>query len=93
MGIPGPGESLETGQTTFSSNVLKIEICGPKCDNLSMIDIPGIFRTPTPNVTTMEDMAVVREMVTRYIQDKRTIILAVIPAPTDIATQEILTVS
>ena len=93
MGIPSPGEKLEPGQSTFSSNVLKIELCGPECDNLTIIDIPGIFRTETDGNTTKEDIQTVRDIVTSYIKDERTIILAVIPAPVDIATQEILTVS
>lgn len=41
-------------------------------------------------LTTKEDMLLVRNMVKTYIQNPRTIILAVIPAPVDIATQEIL---
>ena len=38
-------------------------------------------------------MSMVRRMVHRYIENSRTIILAVIPANVDIATQEILTMA
>lgn len=93
MGIPSAGVELEEGQSTFTDDVLKIELCGPQKQHLSVIDIPGIFRTPTPGVTTKADMALVRRIVRHYIENKRTIILAVIPAPTDIATQEILTMT
>jgi hypothetical protein len=93
MGIPGPGQSLETGQSTFSDDLLSIELCGPDKQNLSVIDIPGIFRTPTEGVTTEDDMALVRKIMYRHIRDERTIILAVIPSNTDIATQEILTIA
>lgn len=92
MEIPGPGEPLETGQSTFNKDLFKIELSGSDRQQFSIIDVPGIFRTPTPGVTTKADMKVVRSIVKSYIRDKRTIILAVIPAPTDIATQEILTV-
>jgi hypothetical protein len=78
---------------TFSNDVLKIELCGPNRQNLSIIDIPGIFRAPTPGVTTKADVLLVETMVRDWITDERTIILAVIPAPTDIATQSILTMA
>lgn len=92
MNISLPGKQREPDQSTFSNDVFKIELCGPNRENLSVIDIPGIFRTPTPGVTTHADMDLVEEMVWRYIRDERTIILAVLPAPTDIATQGILRV-
>jgi len=93
MGIPKPGEPLGTTQSTFSDDLLSIELCGPDKQNLSIIDIPGIFRTPTEGITTQADMSLVRRIMYRYISDERTIILAVIPSNTDIATQEILTIA
>lgn len=93
MGIPGPGQPLESSQSTFSDDLLSIELCGPDKQNLSIIDIPGIFRTPTEGVTTVNDMALVRRIMNRHIKDERTIILAVIPSNTDIATQEILSIA
>ncbi|KAH6651076.1 COG4 transport protein-domain-containing protein [Chaetomium tenue] len=79
--------------SVFSEDILKIEICGPSVDYLTVIDVPGIFRTPTPGVTTKEDMVMVRNMVRWYIQDSRTVILAVLPSNIDIANQEILTMA
>lgn len=93
MGIPAPGQSLAPGLSTFSDDILKIELSGPSRQHLSIIDVPGIFRTPTYGVTTKEDMTLVQSMVKSYIKDSRTIILAVIPAPVDIATQEILSMA
>ena len=93
MGIPAPGQSLAPGLSTFSDDILKIELSGPSRQHLSIIDVPGIFRTPTYGVTTKEDMTLVQRMVKSYIKDSRTIILAVIPAPVDIATQEILSMA
>jgi len=81
--------SLKTG-TVFSEDILKIELCGPKEDYLTVIDVPGIFRNHTEGVTTKEDIILVNNLVKRYIKDKRTIILAVLPSNVDIATQEIL---
>ena len=77
--------------TVFSEDVLKIEICGPDEDYLTVIDVPGIFRNPTEGVTTRGDIQLVQNMVKKYIENNRTIILAVLPSNVDIATQEILT--
>ncbi|KAK0747892.1 P-loop containing nucleoside triphosphate hydrolase protein [Apiosordaria backusii] len=85
--------SSAKGGTVFSEDVLKIEICGPTADYLTVIDVPGIFRTETEGVTTKQDIAMVRNMVTEYIKDSRTIILAVLPCNIDIANQEILTLA
>lgn len=92
MGVPGPDEPLGGGKPTFSEDIFKVELCGPDRDNLSIIDIPGIFRTPVES-TTQEDIAMVNKMVDSWIQDKRTIILAIVGANVDIATQEILSVN
>ncbi len=79
-----------TGDKTFTEDVLKIERCGPDEDYLTVIDVPGIFRITTEGVTTNKDKDLVRSMVKEYIQDSRTIILAVLPSNVDVATQEIL---
>ncbi|TPX16327.1 uncharacterized protein E0L32_003976 [Thyridium curvatum] len=77
------------GGAIFSEDVLKIEVHGPREDYLTIIDVPGIFRT-TVHGTTKDDMVMVKNLVKRYIRDDRTIILAVLPSNVDIATQEIL---
>lgn len=89
MGLKG-SEASNAKANTFSDDVLKIEICGPKQQHLSVIDVPGIFRNTTEGVTTDADMEIVRNMVNQYMKNPRSIILAVIPANVDIATQEIL---
>ncbi len=88
MGIRTPQNP--SGTKTFSEDVLKIEKCGPNEDYLTVIDVPGIFRITTNNVTTETDKSMVRNMVQKYIRDGQTIILAVLPCVVDIATQEIL---
>lgn len=78
------------GEKTFSRDTLKIEKCGPTEDYLTVIDVPGIFRLTSKGQTTESDRNLVRDMVTGFIKDKRTIILAVLPANVDVMTQEIL---
>ncbi|KAG4254545.1 dynamin family protein [Fusarium proliferatum] len=73
----------------FSEDVLKVQVQGPDEDYLTIIDVPGIFRTTTEG-TTKNDMVMVKDLVKGYIKDERTIILAVLPSNVDVATQEIL---
>ncbi|KAL4405968.1 interferon-induced GTP-binding protein Mx1 [Colletotrichum abscissum] len=77
----------------FAEDILKIEINSPDQYHLTIIDVPGIFRTPTKGLTTNNDIAIVRNIVNRYIKDQRTIILAVIPCNVDASTQEALTLA
>ena len=84
------GNCTELGEQTFSNDVLKIEICGSLQEHFSVIDIPGIFKETTEGLTTESDMEMVRAMVVKYMNNPRSVILAVIPANVDIATQEIL---
>jgi Dynamin family/Dynamin central region len=78
---------------TFSEDVLCLEICGPNEQHFSVIDVPGIFRKTTVGVTTKQDQEVVLAMVKRYMANPRSIMLTVVPANVDIATQEILTMA
>ncbi|KAG6010630.1 hypothetical protein E4U21_005128 [Claviceps maximensis] len=78
------------GSKTFSRDVLKIEKCGPAEDYLTVIDVPGIFRNTEEGVTTESDKIMVLDMVRSYIEQDRTVILAVLPSTVDIMTQEIL---
>lgn len=62
MGIrsgAGPSDDADDDLTTFSEDILKIEINGPEQPGLTVIDVPGIFRTATPNLTTDSDITLV----------------------------------
>lgn len=93
MGVTRLDESPSARKSTFSVDVFKIELSGLDRENLSIIDIPRIFRTATDGVTTEDDIDLVKNMVSSWIQDERTIILAVVSTNVDIATQEILTMA
>jgi hypothetical protein len=77
----------------FSSDVLRLEICGPDQEHFSIVDVPGIFRKTTEGVTTNEDKAMVQKMVRQYMSNPRSVMLTVVPANVDIATQDILTMA
>lgn len=88
MGLSG--SENDTFKPTFTRDVFRLEICGPEEDNLSIIDVPGIFKNTTVGLTTKQDMEMVRDMVLGYMRNPRSIMLTVVPANVDIATQEIL---
>ncbi|KAK8009437.1 interferon-induced GTP-binding protein mx2 [Apiospora marii] len=90
MGIKMSKTDTHDGRAAFSQDILKIEISGPDQDHLTVIDVPGIFRVATPGLTTESDITLVENMVKSYMNDRRTIILAIVPCNVDIATQEIL---
>jgi hypothetical protein len=75
---------------TFSNDVLRLEISGPEQEHLSVIDVPGIFKSTTEGVTIKADIQLVRNMVKGYMDNPRSVMLAVVPASIDLATQEIL---
>jgi hypothetical protein len=90
----GIGERDHKGtHGTFSEDVLCLEICGPNEQHFFFIDVPGIFRKTTEGVTTKEDQRVVLAIVRQYMVNPRSIMLTVVPANVDIATQEIMTMA
>ncbi|KAF6812953.1 interferon-induced GTP-binding protein Mx1 [Colletotrichum plurivorum] len=90
MGIRMGVDERDVRLPAFSQDILKIEISGPDQQHLTVIDVPGIFRVPTPGLTTESDIVLVENIVKSYMANPRTIILAVISCTVDIATQEIL---
>ncbi|KAK1447589.1 interferon-induced GTP-binding protein Mx1 [Colletotrichum melonis] len=93
MELRGVNDGDASKLPIFAEDILKIEINSPDQYHLTVIDVPGIFRTPTKGLTTNNDIAIVRNIVNRYIKDQRTIILAVIPCNVDASTQEALTLA
>jgi Dynamin family len=87
MGVEPDGDGPKT---TFSEDVLRLEIRGPTEEHFSVIDVPGIFKKTTQGVTTKSDISIVNDMVHHYMGNPRSVMLAVIPCNVDIATQEIL---
>ncbi|KAL7948606.1 P-loop containing nucleoside triphosphate hydrolase protein [Trichoderma barbatum] len=65
------------GGGAFGLDVLKVEISGPDALHLTVIDVPGMYETVTPGLTTESGIDMVKNMVKRYIHESRTIILAV----------------
>ena len=90
MGLSDQQDANSTRSSIFSNDVLRIEISGKDEEHLSVIDVPGIFKNTTAGLTTKADIALVRNMVQGYMENPRSVMLTVIPANVDVATQEIL---
>lgn len=84
--VMGLSMAIEDNLPTFSSDVLRLEIYRPHENHLSMIDVPAIFKTTTPGLTSKLDITLVRDIVLNYIRNPRLIMLVVILANVDIAT-------
>ena len=70
---------LCTGSNSFSTDSVIIELISPDAFDLTVVDLPGIIRTVTAgqNTSVIEQ---VNRLIKSFLTDKRTIILAVVPA-------------
>ena len=88
----------------FSTDILRVELCGPGQPHLTMVDLPGLFRAGNKDQSvegsvcrrislskdqSVEDAKTVRNMVVEYMKKPRSIILAVVSAKSDFALQEV----
>ncbi|KAF3050536.1 hypothetical protein E8E11_009925 [Didymella keratinophila] len=73
----------------FTRDVLSVEICGPNRPQLTLVDLPGLIHSAT-KASSEEDKKLIFNLVGEYMQNPRTIILAVVSAKNDAANQVIL---
>jgi GTP-binding protein EngB required for normal cell division len=73
-------------QCSFFEDVLQISASDPSWPAVTLVDLPGIV-VSTGNA---RDEAVSKSIIERYIQEKETIILAIVQAPSDPEIQAIL---
>ncbi|CAN0053973.1 unnamed protein product, partial [Laminaria digitata] len=71
----------------FSTETISVQ--APGLPDLTLIDLPGIVRTATKGQRSTV-MADVNGLIQRFLEQERTIILAVVPANQDVATVDIL---
>ncbi|KAJ9363438.1 hypothetical protein DTO280E4_2420 [Paecilomyces variotii] len=86
MGIT---ESVNSG---FSDDVLKVEISGPDKPELTLVDLPGLYYSTSQDQGS-QGIKIVRTLTEKYMQNSRSIILAVISAKTDYHLQEVLNIA
>lgn len=67
----------------FTDDVLCVEICGPDKPHLTLVDLPGLIQRNPENAEK------VRNLVEKYMDNKRSIILAIVSAENDAENQSI----
>ena len=76
----------------FSDDVLKVEISGPDKPELTLVDLPGLYISESKEQGA-EGIRIVRELTERYMENNRSIILAVISAKVDYHLQNVLNIA
>lgn len=79
-------------QAQFTDDILRIYISGPKQYPLTLIDLPGLYRAANQDQGN-EGIDFVHNLTERYAEQSQGIILAVIPASSDRATQECIAIA
>jgi hypothetical protein len=80
MGLP----RHSPGNATFTEDCLRIEVCGPDQPRLTLIDVPGLVQTGDKELRDT-----ITGMTERYINNPRSIILAVLGAHDEPVNQSI----
>ncbi|KAJ3129282.1 hypothetical protein HK098_001980 [Nowakowskiella sp. JEL0407] len=84
-------EQLVNEGQQISDDKIVIEVAGPDFPSLTLIDLPGLVRTTVKK--DGEDPAImeqIRGLVKRYLDEDRTIILAIVPGNVNVHNSEIL---
>lgn len=82
MGLTGEGAKI------FSTDVLRIELTSPDQPNLTIVDLPGLFGASDKNQSD-DDLQLVQDLVTSYMRQRRSVILAVVAADNAFANQPV----
>ena len=80
--------TIEPG-SRFWSDWLCVELSGPEQPHLTLVDLPGIIHRERGETANPGDIDRIKRLVRKYINDPRTIVLAVVDAQKDEDTQEI----
>jgi hypothetical protein len=76
----------------FSKDLLRIEVSGPDRPHLTIVDLPGLIHSETKQQSAT-DIELVQDVVKSYMEEPRSIILAVVSAKNDYANQIVLKLS
>ncbi|EOD51026.1 putative dynamin family protein [Neofusicoccum parvum UCRNP2] len=87
--MEAPDPRNPTRLRAFFTGVLSITVSGPTVSPLTLVDIPGLIHSENRQ-QTQQDVDFIRNLVNKYIQNPRSIILAVVSARHDYANQIIL---
>jgi len=92
----GLGEVIEAAKMAmglsvtklFCNDLLRVELSGPTQPHLTMVDLPGLFRAGNKQQSA-DNVDMVKDMVTRYMNRPRSIILAVVSAKNEYVLQDV----
>ncbi|EUC27211.1 hypothetical protein COCCADRAFT_112295 [Bipolaris zeicola 26-R-13] len=73
----------------FSKDLLRVEVSGPDRPHLTIVDLPGLIHSETKQQSAA-DIELVQDVVKSYMEEPRSIILAVVSAKNDYANQIVL---
>ncbi|KAM0321796.1 hypothetical protein ACHAQA_009893 [Verticillium albo-atrum] len=73
----------------FCKDTLRVELSGPTQPHLTMVDLPGIYRTSNKEQSA-DDVNLVQDMIRKYMKRPRSIILAVVSASSDYVLQDVM---
>ena len=80
------------GGGAFARDILRIEDSGPSRPQLTIVDLPGLIHSRTKH-QSQDDVNLVKALVKEYMEERRSIILAVVSAKYDHANQWVLTLA
>lgn len=72
-----------------SRDIFSIEMSGPTKPHLTIVDLPGLIQAAN-NHQTQADVDSIRDLAYSYMQNQRTIVLAIVSAGSDLELQPVL---
>ena len=84
MGVQGTNNLADA--PAFTADVLRLEVVRDTGLHLTLVDLPGLISVSENE----EDVQLVSELVNSYLENSQTIILAVVPASSDVDIQSII---
>ncbi|KAL1870870.1 hypothetical protein Daus18300_004959 [Diaporthe australafricana] len=81
---------IRNGSKAFSKDILRVVVAGPDAPQLTLVDLPGIFHSATSD-QTLQGKTIVDELIDKYMQESKSIILVVVAANNQLANQSVLT--
>ncbi|KAH2277732.1 hypothetical protein KXV44_001727 [Aspergillus fumigatus] len=80
---------IYTNAKSFSNDLLRVEVSGPDRPHLTIVDLPGLIHSETKQQSAA-DVELVHDVVKSYMEEPRSIILAVVSAKNDVPNQIVL---
>ena len=77
------------GSRAFSEDILRVEVSGPAQPQLTVVDLPGLIHSENKKQSA-HDVSLVHKLVEFYMENGRSIILAVVSAMNEFANQIVL---